>query len=218
MVLSENPALAGSEFSNREHATTTTTTTMLGKTVFLRRWCVASFVMTLVVLIMIIQAENAFGFMAPPAGPQFASVGICIKSAAVQGRLNMISDNPFAEEKITKADVTLKDQTGNVFVVGGIIRVAKDNVKAYQVSTDGYGAFNDDKQFVKASEDSPRSSKNLVLPVGIRGVITKVYDTTEISSNFPIQVKFTPGENVDEGYDPPVPFTMHFSPREIECT
>ena len=129
----------------------------------------------------------------------------------------MIAENPFAEEIAAEASI-LKDKGGNVFEVGGVVRVASEKLKAYQVPVDGHGSFNDDKQFVKAPEDGPRASKNLVLPVGFRGVITKIYDTSDISANFPIQVKFTPGENVDEGFDPPVPFIMHFSPREIECT
>jgi hypothetical protein len=38
-----------------------------------------------------------------------------------------------------------------------------------------------------------------------------------ISANFPVQVKFQPGEHVEEGYDAPMPFLMHFLPEELEC-
>jgi hypothetical protein len=30
------------------------------------------------------------------------------------------------------------------------------------------------------------------------------------------KVQFTPGENCEEGYDPPVAFQMHFDPTEVE--
>lgn len=103
--------------------------------------------------------------------------------------------------------------------VGIIVRVAKEGLKAYQVPPKGKGSFDrDDKKFVPIPEDAPRGMRNLQLPVGIRGVVTKVYGEQQIiSANFPIQVKFVPGENTDEGYDPPVPFLMHFLSNEIEC-
>ena len=60
--------------------------------------------------------------------------------------------------------------------------------------------------------------KNLVLPVGMRGVVTKVYDSEgAVSSNLPVQVKFVPGQHVEEGFDPPVPFLMHFETFEIDA-
>ena len=173
--------------------------------------------------VLLMQTESTFAFLARSSVSGFTNAKLLNNNNSLdrvrcrQRQLYMISDNPFAEEKTTETEV-LKDKSGNVFEVGGVIRVALENVKAYQVPADGQGSFNDDKQFVQAPEDAPRGAKNLVLPVGIRGVITKVYDTTDVSANFPIQVKFTPGENVDEGYDPPVPFIMHLSPREIECT
>lgn len=97
------------------------------------------------------------------------------------------------------------------------MRVVAANTKAFQVPAKGRGAFNENKEFVPAPADGERATKNLLLPVGMRGVVTKVYDTEAISSNFPVQVKFTPGANTDEGYDPPLPFLMHFGAREVEC-
>jgi hypothetical protein len=82
----------------------------------------------------------------------------------------------------------------------------------------GMGSFNELKEFVPASGDGGRAKNCLILPQGIRGVVTKLYDkNSSLSANFPVQVKFSPGEYTDEGYDPPVPFVMHFGLREIEA-
>lgn len=100
------------------------------------------------------------------------------------------------------------DANGKEFVVGGLIRVSSDDLKAYQVPLKGRGRF-DAGKFVE--HDKPY----MMLPVGLRGVVTKVYDVDDVSANFPVQVKFAPGENVDQ-VDTPVPFIMHFLATEIE--
>ena len=113
--------------------------------------------------------------------------------------------------------VTLQDKNGKTIQVGVVVRVAVEGLKAYQVPIKGQGSFSAAKEFVPAAENSPRGTKNLLLPVGIRGVVSKVYDYDDISANFPVQVKFLPGKNTEEGYDPPVAFIMHFLTDEIEC-
>jgi hypothetical protein len=107
-----------------------------------------------------------------------------------------------------------RDRNGKEFRVGGIVRVTESGLKAYQVVPKARGSYDaSTKAFVPDA-----NAKYLVLPVGLRGAVTKVYDVEEISANFPIQVRFAPGENSDEeGYDPPVAFLMHFLPDEIEC-
>lgn len=104
----------------------------------------------------------------------------------------------------------------NPFTVGAIVRVAAEDTKAYQVNPKAFGKFDANKKFIPAKSGGERGTKNLLIPVGMRGVVTKVYDVNDVSANFPVQVKFTPGENVDEGYDPPVTFIMHFEPEELE--
>jgi hypothetical protein len=37
-----------------------------------------------------------------------------------------------------------------------------------------------------------------------------------VTANCPVAVKFMPGKNTDEGFDPPVAFLMHFESHEIE--
>jgi hypothetical protein len=132
-----------------------------------------------------------------------------------RNKLFMRSTDPIAAGEDMMASV--EDKNGKAIGVGAVIRVAVDNLKAYQVPAKGQGYFNDGKEFVLGPGDGERRTKNLKLPVGLRGVVTKVYDIDHISANHPIVVKFMPGNNVDEGYDPPVAFIMHFSPEEIEC-
>ena len=106
------------------------------------------------------------------------------------------------------------DQKGNEFRVDSVVRVSTDGLKAYHVSSKGQGSYNDKKEFVPDSSDSKK--KCLLVPIGLRGVVKKVYDEDVISSNLPILVLFTPGENTEEGYDAPTRFLMHFTPFEVE--
>ena len=112
----------------------------------------------------------------------------------------------------------LQDTHGNNIAVGSVVRISAPNLKAYQVQPKAFGQFQDGKFVPLSSESKERSMKNLVLPVGMRGVVTKVYDSEgAVSSNLPVQVKFVPGQHVEEGFDPPVPFLMHFETFEIDA-
>ena len=119
----------------------------------------------------------------------------------------------FKSEK--KGDEKKKDPLAG-FEVGSVVRVVAKDLKAYQVPPKAYGSFDSDKNFVPAPEGGDRLTQNLKIPVGLRGVVNKIYDDNEVSANFPIQVKFVPGEHVDEGFDTPVQFLAHFSPDEVE--
>eukprot|EP00429_Kryptoperidinium_foliaceum_P010017 CAMPEP_0176001370 /NCGR_PEP_ID=MMETSP0120_2-20121206/86_1 /TAXON_ID=160619 /ORGANISM="Kryptoperidinium foliaceum, Strain CCMP 1326" /LENGTH=172 /DNA_ID=CAMNT_0017333905 /DNA_START=129 /DNA_END=647 /DNA_ORIENTATION=+ len=147
------------------------------------------------------------------------SVSRCHEKAAVStlSRPALATALNSKAQSIFAGEATIEDKNGQEIAVGSIVRVRKENLKAYQVPPKARGSFNDKKEFVPASEDGGRSTQCLELPVGMRGVVTKVTDTEVLSANFPIAVKFTPGENADEGYDPPAPFVMHFGDNEIEC-
>lgn len=112
---------------------------------------------------------------------------------------------------------TIADHKGNAIGVGSIVRVIAKDLKAYQVSPKGFGKFDDSGKFVPAPQGGARGTKNLVIPVGLVGIVTKVYDEDDVSANFPIQAKFVPGAPFVEKYDPTVPFLMHFLPEELEC-
>jgi hypothetical protein len=116
-----------------------------------------------------------------------------------------------------KEGFTIADHRGNAIGVGSIVRVIAKDLKAYQVSPKGFGKFDDSGNFVPAPEGGARGTKNLEIPVGLVGVVTKVYDEDDVSANFPIQTKFVPGAPFVEKYDPTVPFLMHFLPEELEC-
>ena len=122
------------------------------------------------------------------------------------------------KEPTTETDVpaTLVDNNGNEFQVGGVVRVCAKDLRQFQIPPKGAGRYNDSKEFVPDESKSDKRS-NLTLPVGLRGTITKLYQQAELSANYPLQVAFAPGQHVEEGYDPPVAFTMHFMATEVEC-
>jgi hypothetical protein len=109
-----------------------------------------------------------------------------------------------------------KDKNGKELTVGSVVQISVPDLKAFQVQSKGFGHF-EDGTFVPLVVDNttPRAFKNLVLPVGMRGIVTKVYDPDgAVSVNLPVQVKFVPGAY--PGLNPPVPFLMHFETNEIE--
>jgi len=127
--------------------------------------------------------------------------------------VSLMASSPFTDQSKTEDETRLhQDSNGKEIRVGSVVKVSTEGLKAFQVMPKAKGSFNDEKEFV------PGDMKYLALPIGLRGTVTKVYDVDVVSANFPIQVKFQPGKNVDEGYDPPAPFIMHFLPSEIECT
>eukprot|EP00565_Helicotheca_tamesis_P007737 CAMPEP_0185737884 /NCGR_PEP_ID=MMETSP1171-20130828/31515_1 /TAXON_ID=374046 /ORGANISM="Helicotheca tamensis, Strain CCMP826" /LENGTH=143 /DNA_ID=CAMNT_0028408923 /DNA_START=220 /DNA_END=651 /DNA_ORIENTATION=+ len=109
------------------------------------------------------------------------------------------------------------DSNGNEFTVGKVIRVVSD-LKAYQVPKSGFGSFDSEtKEFMPEADAGERGNKCLVIPAGLRGVVTRVYDLNDLDASQPVLVKFVKGENGDEGYVPPVTFLMHFDNHEVEC-
>ena len=114
----------------------------------------------------------------------------------------------------TLKGIEVLDQKGNAFHVDSVVRVSIDGLKAYHVNSKGQGSYNDEKEFVADKSDSKK--KYLLLPIGLRGIVKKVYDEDVVSSNLPILVIFTPGENTEEGYDAPTKLLMHFTPYEVE--
>jgi hypothetical protein len=133
----------------------------------------------------------------------FADLSVTIRTDVARNNIPTIVDNKVI------------DKNGREFIVGCIVRVCVDELKAYQVNAKAQGSYNDQKIFVP--DTSAAKKKSLLLPLGLRGCVVKVYDENVISANLPIVVQFTPGENTEEGYDPPTAFRMHFTPQELEC-
>jgi hypothetical protein len=114
-------------------------------------------------------------------------------------------------------DAKVLDAQGKEVTVGAVARVCVEGLQAFQISPKGRGRFDDDKNFVpNTDKDTPMGLKYLAVPVGMRGVVNKIYIESEVSANFPIQLKFVPGIHTEEGYDTPQAFLMHFESREVE--
>jgi len=125
-----------------------------------------------------------------------------------------------AKERRERDDKAIKDDKGSDIVVGAVVRVVAKGLKAFQINPKFYGSFDEkSRKFVPVADKKKLGAKYLEVPVGMRGTVTKVYETDDISANYPVQVKFEPGKKSDEegSYDPPVAFLMHFTPHEIEC-
>lgn len=110
----------------------------------------------------------------------------------------------------------LLDRNDNEFQVGCIVRVNSSTKKAFHVSKKAYGYFNEEKEFIPCVDATERTDRCLLVPEGLRGTVTRIYDINDLSTNFPILVKFVKGENVEEGYSSPQTFTMHFDTTEVD--
>ena len=131
---------------------------------------------TIVFLVIFLHLSDAF---VPPPIERRPMNTVMQTRVCMTGALFEDIHEPTPEEHIPA--VELQDKNGKRFEVGCVVRVASDRVKAFHVSPAGRGRFDDKKQFQPGV-------KSLLLPVGLRGVVTRVYDQNEISANFPIAV------------------------------
>ena len=123
-----------------------------------------------------------------------------------------VVDNSSDEEENEKEPAKQLDSNGNEITVGKVLRITKE-LKAFHVSKKGFGKFDTEtKEFVPDAEVG-----FLTIPIGLRGVATRVYDVNNSDANKPIRMKFVAGENAEEGYSPPITFSMHFDSKEVEC-
>ena len=113
----------------------------------------------------------------------------------------------------------ITDQNDAEFEVGNIIQTRKE-LKAYHVGNKGYGRFGDDGTFepldLEKTELLSRSDKCLVIPIGFRGVVTRVYNTEHYDASQPIVAKFFAGDRKGGKFAPPLDMTMHFVTNEVE--
>jgi hypothetical protein len=163
---------------------------------------------------IILCCNKALAFSRPPF------VSTCRQHSIVsQSSLSMIGGALFSEPVKTLVSKTdeVFDKNGKRIVVGDVVRITVDGLKQFQIPTKGFGSFDSQKNFVKDESTDKSIKKYFALPIGLRGVVIKVYNIDEVSANFPVQVRFESGKHIEEGYDPPSPFTMHFMTNEIEC-
>ena len=112
------------------------------------------------------------------------------------------------------------DANGNVISPGAIVQIATANIKAYAVPKDIHGSFDPTtNKFIPQDETNiTRKTSCLILPIGLRGTVSKIYNTNEWDRTHPLLVQFTAGDDREEGdgYHCPKAFTMHFDADEIE--
>jgi hypothetical protein len=130
--------------------------------------------------------------------------------------IDALFSEPTKTKILPKVDEVF-DKNGKKFVAGGVVRVSVSGLQQYQIPPKGLGHFDSNKVFVPDTSIDKTRKKCFALPVGIRGVVAKIYNVDEVSANFPVQVKFEVGKYLEEGYDPPTNFIMHFMSHEIEC-
>ena len=124
------------------------------------------------------------------------------------------AQQPEPEEKIQT------DANGNVISPGAIVQIATANIKAYAVPKDIHGSFDPTtNKFIPQDETNiTRKTSCLILPIGLRGTVSKIYNTNEWDRTHPLLVQFTAGDDREEGdgFHCPKAFTMHFDADEIE--
>lgn len=153
---------------------------------------------------------------APVALSSFYTQIIARKQTTTSISGSFFVDGTSKQEKTTDIEPVL-DKKGKTVTVGAVVRIAVEGLEAYQILPKAKGIFNEKKEFVPDTSDSrPIGRRCLVLPVGLRGTVVKVFDIDDVSANFPVQVKFQPDTDTEEGYNTPVPFLMHFQSDEIE--
>ena len=167
-------------------------------------------------LICLLLVDSISGFVQRPTfHTAFASCELLRLDPATQRTDSSFNRDVHMMAATTSSEsaVTLQDFNGKDIAMGCIVRVSAKGLKAFQIQPKGRGSYDAAKAFVADSD-----SKYLVLPEGLRGKVTKTYnDMDEVSANFPVQVKFMPDQETDEGYAAPVPFLMHFTVDEVEC-
>ena len=111
-------------------------------------------------------------------------------------------------------DEPILDKNGVEFKEGSVVQIIKKGIPCYQMPAEAWGSY-EDKEFVAAPPDGPRATRKLVLPMGMKGTVSKVYTKNNLSANFRVLVQFSPDD--DNDFVPPVPFSAHLGSKEIEC-
>jgi hypothetical protein len=115
------------------------------------------------------------------------------------------------------------------FAVGDTVRVVVPDLRGYQIPAKGRGRYEptatasttNHQQLVFVPDPS---LPYLILPIGLQGIVEKVFDNSVLSANLPIRVSFITADNDDDdNHDdnsdttpqPPVNFQMHFAVSEL---
>ena len=78
-----------------------------------------------------------------------------------------------------------------------------------------YGQFDTTSEFIPQDKSTiSRATSCLVLPVGLRGEVTKIYNTNEWDRTHPILVNFKAGE--ESSFNLLKAFSLHVDANEVE--
>lgn len=130
-----------------------------------------------------------------------------------------------AQEEMVQTDVN-----GQTFIPGCTVAVITDMINAHSVPKTSYGTFHsttgefiprDDNDNTATDVKNTRKTACLVLPIGLRGTVERVYDANTWDRARPIVVKFSMGYDRTEEdgglrYNIPKEFRMHFDATELE--
>ena len=110
------------------------------------------------------------------------------------------------------------DINGKEISVGSLIAIASTSnpIKAHSVPPIMYGQFDHTSQeFIPQDKSTmSRATSCLVLPVGLRGEVTKIYNTNEWDRTHPILVNFKAGE--ESSFNLLKAFSLHVDANEVE--
>jgi hypothetical protein len=143
-----------------------------------------------------------------------------------------------AQEEMVQTDIN-----GQTFTPGRTVSVVTDSIHAHSVPKSSYGTFHvTTGEFIPrdagtdndnttdggggTTTSTTRKTACLVLPLGLRGIVERVYDTNTWDRARPIVVKFNmgydrtiaeeEGRGSDVRYNIPKEFRMHFDATELE--
>ena len=131
-----------------------------------------------------------------------------------------------AQEEMVQTDVK-----GHTFITGCTVSVITDMINAHSVPKTSYGTFHSTTgEFIPRDDNdntatdvvkNTRKTACLVLPIGLRGTVERVYDANTWDRARPIVVKFSMGYDRTEEdgglrYNIPKEFRMHFDATELE--
>jgi hypothetical protein len=172
-----------------------------------RRCCVMKILCCVAMLCLAPPLCSAFVLTKVPSSRSLFSCACNNELAKRQGFSTTLLQSSSSDSIISKGDTSILDKNGNDIVEGTVIRLIKER-KAYQVPAKAYGSYDVEKKFVPAQENCPRKERNLLLPVGMKGVVIKIYTSETLSPNFPIQVCCI-SENVQN-----IRSALRFSPEQ----
>ena len=157
--------------------------------------------------------------------------GICsgsisgISSGSISSSMSRIGSRTGGSTLLRMTDL-ISDLTSIELVDGNGVKFAKDGtvqatklMKAYQSRKKGYGSY-EGTTFVPLDMEKEggvtRADKCFVIPMGLRGIVSKVYDLDEFDASQPIVAKFIAGDSMGGKYEPPITLLMHFHVHELE--